>query len=137
MIGARAMKIASFAFAMSLSFMATHEIDAGMHGEWRLLPVLSAMDDATAASWFVMLHVPLFIVIIWLAFLADGRTMRTSQIILSALFVLHGAAHLMLGRHPEYPFEEVRSSFLVHGALVFALFSLVLHIRSGNRELQS
>ena len=137
MIGTGAMRTAGFAFLVSLSFMATHEIDAGMRGEWRLLPVLSAMEDATAATWFVLLHVPLFALIGWLAFLAGCRTMRRSQMVLSGLFVGHGIAHFLLGGHPDYPFEGWLSSFLVYGALVSGLAALLLHLRSGNREVRS
>ena len=59
-------------YYLGLAFLFTHELDAVTHAEWRLLPALRLLPDATASPLFVSLHVLLFFAIIdWTAY-ANG-----------------------------------------------------------------
>ena len=61
-------------FFTGFAFLACHELDAVAQAEWRLLPLLSRMEDPDAYRWFVMLHVPLFALLLW------GAASRTPSI---------------------------------------------------------
>jgi hypothetical protein len=50
----------TFVFYLGLGLLFTHELDAIVQGEWRLLYVLRSLPDEQAMPLFVALHVPLF-----------------------------------------------------------------------------
>ena len=52
-------------FFIGLSLLLCHELDAVAQAEWRLLPVLRTLTDASAYPIFVWLHVPLFALVLW------------------------------------------------------------------------
>lgn len=56
---------AALFFLVVAGFIA-HELDAVHRHEWRLLFVLRGMPDEAARRAFVLLHVPLFAVLLWL-----------------------------------------------------------------------
>ena len=58
---------ADLLFYLAFSGLITHELDAVHKHEWRLLFVLRSMADAPACRAFVLLRVPLFAVLLWLA----------------------------------------------------------------------
>lgn len=58
-------------FCTGQALLVAHEFDAVHHHEWRMLPVLSGLDDQKGYRLFVLLHVPLFVVIFWFMSTSD------------------------------------------------------------------
>lgn len=54
-------------FSLGLSLLLAHELDAMRAAEWRLLSVLRSLPDARGRDAFILAHVPLMAVLIWLA----------------------------------------------------------------------
>ncbi|MEC8850311.1 MAG: DUF6713 family protein [Pseudomonadota bacterium] len=112
-------------FLLGLSFLLAHEIDAALNAEWRLLYVLRSLSDPTASAAFVWVHVPLFVGLLWLAFLARPGVQRATRAGLSSFLVIHAALHLRLSDHPLYGFAGWDSNGLILGAaLAGALYLL-------------
>jgi hypothetical protein len=66
-------------FFTGLAFLLCHELDAVAQAEWRLLPILSGMNDGDAYAVFVALHIPLFALVLWWTGSTALRTRRRSQ----------------------------------------------------------
>ena len=107
------------AFLLGVSLLFTHELDAMTHAEWRLLPLTSWLDPEVGRIVFVVLHVPLF------AMVLGGLTSRLPeraakvQFWVSAFLIVHAGLHLAFARHPANAFEGLLSNILIFGAAAF------------------
>ncbi|MEO1019618.1 MAG: DUF6713 family protein, partial [Pseudomonadota bacterium] len=54
-------------FFLGFSILLAHELDAVRGSEWRLLPLLKRLPETQARDLFIVLHVPLVALLIWLA----------------------------------------------------------------------
>ena len=61
--------------------------DAVGRGEWRLLPVLSGLDDKTGHDLFVLLHLPLFALLIACCWSSGQAVRRWSRLLVAAFLV--------------------------------------------------
>ncbi len=113
-------------FLLGFSLLLTHELDAVGRGEWRLLPVLSSLDDDTGRTVFVLLHVPLFALLIGLCWAQAPALRRWSRIVVSAFLVTHVGLHALFVDHPRYDFHEPLSVGLIYGAGLMGLAYFVL-----------
>lgn len=121
-------------FFTALSLLLCHELDAVAQSEWRLLPVLSGLDDAAGYLWFVALHIPLFALLFWWTSSRAASTRRTAQLLLDAFMVVHAGLHLALHDRPEYTFHSPLSELLIFGAAALALPHAVLVWREGSHQ---
>jgi hypothetical protein len=105
-------------FLLGVSFLLTHEMDAVRRREWRLLPGLSRIaDDTRAFQWFTVLHVPLYLVLLWAIMAGDETGPNGTAIVwLNGFFVVHAVAHVVLYRHPRNQFRGALSYVLIGGA---------------------
>ncbi|MEL7539733.1 MAG: DUF6713 family protein [Pseudomonadota bacterium] len=115
---------------VTVSLLAVHEMDAMTHAEWRLLPGLSALDNATGRDVFVLLHIPLYVGLFWALFYATWKQ-RAGQIV-SVLVIVHAIVHFLLSDHRLYTFSAPIETITVYGAAVSALayFGLSLRMKS-------
>lgn len=94
------------------------------HAEWRVLPLASLLDPEVGRIVFVVLHVPLF------ALVLGGLTSRLPEhaaqlhFWVSSFLVVHAGLHLAFARHPANEFEGVLSNTLTFGAAVFGAVHL-------------
>ena len=108
----------NLSLVITLALFAVHEMDAMTHAEWRLLPILSGMEDGAAREAFVLLHIPLFIGVFWIAFFASWK--RVGAQILSGLTILHAIVHFLLSGHELYTFAAPVETLTVYGAALSA-----------------
>lgn len=120
---------ARIVFAIALSLLIGHELDAVVHQEWRLLPLLALMPDETARLVFIALHVPLFAIIIWLTGHPSPGVARTSQFAIDGFLVVHAGLHFALSDHALYLFEPPLSGLLIYGGGLAGLAHVALIIR--------
>lgn len=122
---------ASFLLGVSLLF--THELDAMTHAEWRVLPLTSWMPADTGRPVFVILHVPLFALLLgWLSSRIPGRAQQ-AQFWVACFLVVHGGLHAAFSRHPAYAFAGWLSNGLIFGAAALGLAYLMGRRRSIKR----
>lgn len=106
------------AFYLGLGLLFTHEMDAMPNHEWRVLPLLRSLPDASGELLFLLAHVPLFAVAI--AFIAslNPKTRALSQKIASGFLIVHAILHYAFSGHADYEFDSLTSSILIYGAAV-------------------
>ena len=117
---------AALFFLVVAGFIA-HELDAVHKREWRLLFVLRGMPDEAARRAFVLLHVPLFAVLLWLIAHPDAAVRYGTMLGVDAFLVVHAVLHWRLSGHPKYQFHARHSRLLIFGtAVLAAVHALVL-----------
>jgi hypothetical protein len=108
-------------FLIGLAFLATHELDAILHHEWRYFFFLRPFDDVTAYRIFTFVHVPLFV---WM-FSSWGA--RPFQIGFDMFIIFHAGLHFALRNHPLIVgFNNPFSRLLIYGGVPFAALHLIL-----------
>jgi hypothetical protein len=94
----------------TLAAFLTHEIDAAMRHEWRVLPLTSFLPDRTGQLVFIWAHIPVLWLILWL----DGDTaVSWVRLGVSAFAVVHVWLHWIYRRHPAYEFNNSSSWALI------------------------
>lgn len=112
-------------YYLSLGFLFTHELDAMTNHEWRVLPGLSSLDEATGQMVFVLMHIPLFALIIWLG---ESRFKSLGRVIITGFLVIHAGLHLAFSGHEAYEFSTAMSSFLIYGGAAVGAVYLFLRL---------
>lgn len=113
-------------FFLGLALIATHELDAMTHKEWRLLPILDGLDDDTARTAFVLLHIPLFWALFFLTSSKSPSVRTAAQIGVSIFLVAHGIIHYSLSGHELYEFQAPIETITVYGGAIAGALFLVL-----------
>ena len=117
---------ADFVFYLACSTLLTHELDAIHKHEWRLLFLLRAMPDSLGRRAFVLIHIPLVVVLLWLTAHPDEAVRFWTVGSLDLFMVVHAGLHWRLSGHPKYEFNTAHSRLLIYGAAVLALAHLGL-----------
>ena len=106
-------------FYLGLGTLFTHELDAISNHEWRLLPIFRSLPDLLAMNTFVLLHVPLFAVLIALISSTDDRLRKRSWLGVSIFLIIHAGLHLWFTNDAGYEFASVMSNMLIFGGAIF------------------
>ena len=105
-------------FYLGIGLLFTHELDAMPNHEWRVLPLTSFLSDDVGELTFVLMHIPIFALVI--GFIASlNRTVRErARTLTSGFLILHAGLHWLFSSHPEYEFSGLLSNGLIYGAAV-------------------
>ena len=125
-------------YYLGLAALCTHEMDAVMRSEWRLLYVLRDLDDTLAYTWFVGLHLPLFFLFFWLSHHGNVRLREGFRVLVAAFLAVHAGLHFRLSGSPDYLFEGWLSNGLIFfaGACGLVYIALVVRNRSPHSRQQ-
>ena len=106
----------------------THEMDAVPNHEWRVLPILRSLPDATGEVAFLVAHVPIFAIVIALVASLNANTRLLTQKFASGFLIVHAALHFAFSGHADYEFSSITSRVLIYGAALcgIAVFTLLL-----------
>lgn len=106
-----------------LACLLTHEMDAVRAQEWRLLPILKALPDAQGREWFIAVHGPLYVLLLWGLAAAPAPTWMG----LAVFGIIHLGLHVALRKHPKYGFTHWQSWVWIAGwALAGAAYLLAV-----------
>lgn len=98
-------------------------MDAIANYEWRVMPVLRSLSEDVAYATFVLMHIPIFAVLLALVFSSDGRVRRLSRIGVGVFLLAHAGLHLLYAGDANYEFGSSLSKILIFGgALVGGLY---------------
>ena len=116
------MKLTDLLFYSGTAALLTHELDAMTHHEWRLLPILKGLPDATAEPAFVAAHWPLFVLMLGTAASLNLRLRQTARDVICAFLVVHAGLHTFFSGDVLYTFSGTLSQLLIYcaGALGLA-----------------
>ena len=112
---------------VAVALLAVHEMDAITLAEWRLLPILSSMKDGAAREAFVLLHIPLYIGLVWALVFASWKELAGR--VFSLAIIAHTTAHFLLSGHEFYTFSAPIETVTVYGAAAAALIYLALSFK--------
>jgi hypothetical protein len=103
------------AFYLGLALLFTHELDSMPNHEWRLLPFLGSLSDATGEKTFLIAHIPIFALVIAFVASLNPKTRAMARDIVSGFLIVHALLHYLFSRSPAYEFslpaEDVYSYF--------------------------
>lgn len=131
--------MANLLFALVLSLLVSHELDAMVRHEWRLLPGLSGIaDDRLARDTFNLLHVPLFTALVYFAVHPERAARIRLQAVVAGFAAVHAAIHAVVSSAPTYEFVPPVETVTVYGAGVagasFLLFCVLGRKGSASEE---
>jgi hypothetical protein len=115
-------------FYLGLGMLFTHEMDAMQNHEWRVLPILSSLPDATGEFAFLIAHVPIFAVVIAFVASLNISTRELAQKLACGFLIIHAALHLAFSGHADYGFSSLTSNLLIYGAALCGAMFLVMLI---------
>ena len=113
-------------FNLGFATIITHELDAMTQSEWRILFILRNLPEKTASDAFVILHVPLIAVLLWLTNNKYEIIKNWSRIALCGFLVIHSELHKLLENSPNYTFNSNLSLGLIYSAGLFGFVYLIL-----------
>lgn len=119
-----------YVFILGLSLLFTHELDAILNYEWRLLPLINLFLDETGARVFVVAHIPLFAVVLGLITSRKEQIRKRTETVLSIFMVVHGVLHVFFIGSSSYEFWSVLSNSLIFGGAICGMVYLLLNIKS-------
>lgn len=120
-------------FYLGLGALFTHEMDAMLNHEWRLLPLTGWLPDPAGMITFQILHVPLAALLIaWVASQAASVRKR-ARLLISAFLVIHGGLHILFSSNPNYEFSGTMSKLLIYSASLLGGGYLVLEAMPAKR----
>jgi hypothetical protein len=122
-------------FALLVAMFIGHELDAMAQHEWRLLYVLRDLPDSLGQDVFILLHVPIILVLVWLGWHSAERTRSVTRVGCAVFMVVHAGLHWRLREDPIYTFHSATSMFLIFGSLIPAVLLLVLYLWRGRKRV--
>jgi hypothetical protein len=116
-------------FYLGLGTLFTHELDAIANHEWRIMPILRSLPEQAGLNTFVLLHIPLFAVLIALVASNDERLRRLSRLGVSAFLLIHAGLHVWFANEAGYEFASAMSNALIYGGALVGGLYLVISFR--------
>ncbi|NJN08079.1 MAG: hypothetical protein HC836_07800 [Richelia sp. RM2_1_2] len=113
-------------FYLSFATIITHELDAMTQSEWKLLFVLKNLPEYTASPFFVILHIPLIALLLWLTNNQSLVIKNWSRIGLAGFLIIHSGLHKLLENNPNNTFNSSLSLRLIYGSGLLGLLYLIL-----------
>ncbi|HEC97867.1 MAG TPA: hypothetical protein ENI58_06910 [Nitrospirae bacterium] len=117
-------------FYIGFALLLTHELDAIQRHEWRIFPITRKLKDEIAYYWFTILHVPLFVLLLWLMCHPSENIRFWFQISMDVFFIVHMVLHKLLSSHKNYEFVGVFSKAIIFsmGIVGIAHLSILLNV---------
>jgi hypothetical protein len=113
-------------FYLGLSLLFIHELDAIKRHEWRIFPGLSKFEDGLSYRLFVVAHIPLFILVLWLLCHPSEKVGFWFQISVDGFLVVHIGLHRLFKSHVEYEFTQPFSKWIIHSMALTGAVHMVL-----------
>ncbi len=111
-------------FCIGLSLILMHEMDAIRCKEWRILPLLSWLDDKWGFQVFMFAHVPLFCLLF--VGLLQKNTNVSLIFGLNIFFMIHFVLHLLFLLHKKNEFKDWISWSIITGCALSGALDLIL-----------
>ena len=80
-------------FFLGIGLIFTHELDAMVNNEWRVLPLTSWLCDEFGKLVFLVAHIPISSIVAALISSDNVVTRNRSRLFISTLLALHGLLH--------------------------------------------
>lgn len=118
-------------FCLGIGFLFTHEMDAMLSIEWRVLPLTSRLSDETGQRVFLLAHIPLYALLAALIGSTSETIRNRTQVFISAFLVIHGILHVAFMSQEQYKFDSIESGSLILAGTICGAVYLLLNQRHG------
>ena len=99
------------------------------------MPILRSFPEEVAYTTFVLLHIPIFAVLIALVFSSKAHVRRVSRIGVGVFLLVHAGLHMLFARTDGYEFSSSVSNVLIFGgAIVGGLYLAVSYMEIHRRQ---
>lgn len=115
--------IVNLIFALELALLCTHEMDSIRNKEWKMFIFLKDLSDKTAYQIFMLLHIPLYGIII---FLLLSSFSYIGYYITDIFLVAHLLLHIGFKKHPANKLNNSISQGIIFSSGILASLHLVL-----------
>lgn len=114
-------------FYLGVGFLFTHELDAMSNSEWLVLPLVNWLPPKLAELTFVLVHIPLFAILVALISSPNDNVRTKTKVGLSVFLIIHGILHAAFMGHDNYEFNSWLSNVLIFGGSLCGLSYLLLN----------
>ncbi|MEO1772436.1 DUF6713 family protein [Candidatus Enterococcus ferrettii] len=110
-------------FSIALALLFIHEMDAIRNKEWQMFIGLRDLSDETAYRFFLLLHIPLYVVALFLVIYGSGKM---GFYLVDMFLILHTIIHYLFRRHPKNKLTNRLSKVIINSAGCSALIHLIM-----------
>ncbi len=115
-------------FYLGIALLLTHELDAIQRHEWRIFPIIRKLKDEIAYYWFTILHVPLFVLLLWLICHPSENTRFWFLISMDVFFIAHMVLHKLLNSDKKCEFVGFFSKAIIFSMGIVGMVHLSILI---------
>ena len=105
-------------FYLGLATLFTHELDAIANQEWKVMPILRSLPEEVGFNTFVLIHIPLFAVLVAVVSSNNSRLRKLSRLGVGVVLLIHAGLHVVFTNVDGYEFDSMLSSLLIFGGAV-------------------
>ena len=114
-------------FYLGFGLLCTHELDAIANNEWQVLPLISRLPSEYGQTVFILLHIPLFSVLVAMISSQNQLVRSRTKFGISVFLAAHGILHAAFMAHQHYEFESILSNFLIFGGAICGIVYLAIN----------
>lgn len=89
------------------------------------MPILRSLPEEVGFTAFVLLHIPIFAVLIALVSSSNGLIRRLSRLGVSVFLLAHAGLHMLFADVAGYEFSSLLSNILIFGGALLGGFYLL------------
>ena len=109
-------------FALELALFFTHEMDAVRRKEWKMFILLKKMGDEKAYQIFMLLHIPLYLIIL---LLFTFPSLYIGYFVIDIFLMAHMFIHFGFKQHPANKLNGAISRGIINSAGLLAIIHLI------------
>jgi hypothetical protein len=113
-------------FSVILSLLLVHEMDAIRAKEWKMIIVLKNMSEEAAYRLFTLIHIPLYVAVIFMLFHGGAVASYLLKIVIDVFLLGHAIIHFGFRKHSDNGFKTWFSKSIIYSMSALALFHLCL-----------
>lgn len=113
-------------FYLGIGLLFIHALDAMNSNEWLILPLINLLPSKPAGMVSIMVHVPLFALLVALTLSTNEGVRTKTRFGVSAFLMLHGVLHVAFMEYDHYKFNAWLSDVLIFGSALCGLAYLLL-----------
>ena len=113
-------------FALNFSLLLLHEMDAIRTREWKMFVVLKDMRDETAYITFSLIHLPLYIWVIYTISQTFSSGYAVVWLLTDVFLILHTVIHFFFRKHAANGFVSAYSNGLIYSMGALSVVHLIL-----------
>lgn len=116
-------------YYLGVSALLTHELDAVLNTEWRLLYVLRTLSDDVASVYFIAMHFVMVLAFFYFGHHTKSKIRDGFRSFVALFLVVHGGLHFRLSDDPLYTFSGLSSNLYIYAASAFGVLYLLTYFR--------